>query len=151
MSGITITLDEEERQATLMALAHLSLERPGWDYMLQKIAAKMDNKGCPMFHEFKTIHANRTEGLPGFDADYYCEIHKYNPLPGSGMAFCPECEGLLLEKVGGVSYVEGVEVDTGEFNEPTTSAKKMPRHQEGRTNEEPPSTDSEAHDAPTED
>ncbi len=83
--------------------------------------------------------------------DYYCEIHKYNPLPGSGMAFCPECEGLLLEKVGGVSYVEGVEVDTGEFNEPTTSAKKMPRHQEGRTNEEPPSTDSEAHDAPTED
>lgn len=25
-------------------------------------------------------------------ADYYCPQHKYTPMPGSGMAFCPQCE-----------------------------------------------------------
>jgi len=39
---ITITLDEGQRQATIMALAHLAIARPGWDYMLNNIALLMD-------------------------------------------------------------------------------------------------------------
>ncbi len=56
MCATTITIDEMDRQATLMALAHLAVERPGWDYFLGKIAAKMDNEGCPMYEKFKSIH-----------------------------------------------------------------------------------------------
>lgn len=44
MRDITITLKEGQRQAVLLALAKLSIERPGWDYMLNQIAMKMDNK-----------------------------------------------------------------------------------------------------------
>jgi hypothetical protein len=48
---------ESERQAILLALAHLSLERPGWNSMLSEIALKMDNKlpdATPeMFSAFK--------------------------------------------------------------------------------------------------
>jgi hypothetical protein len=55
----TITLEESQRQAILLAMAHLALARPGWDYMLTEIALGMDNKrpdGKPqMFTEFKTI------------------------------------------------------------------------------------------------
>lgn len=39
----TIVIDESQRQATLLALAHLTVERPGWEYMLTGIAKKMDN------------------------------------------------------------------------------------------------------------
>jgi hypothetical protein len=56
----TIVLDESQRQAVLLALAHLALERPGWDYMLSIIAGKMDNQtpeGRPaMYEEFKRMH-----------------------------------------------------------------------------------------------
>jgi hypothetical protein len=38
-----IEVTEVERQAVLLALAELSLRRPGWDYMLNDIACKMDN------------------------------------------------------------------------------------------------------------
>jgi hypothetical protein len=34
-------LDEGERQATLLAIARLAVERPGWDYMLGEIADKL--------------------------------------------------------------------------------------------------------------
>jgi hypothetical protein len=37
-----IVIDEAERQAVLMALAHLAIERPGWNDMLSRIAMKMD-------------------------------------------------------------------------------------------------------------
>ena len=33
-------LDEGERQMMLMALAHLSIERPGWDDALNRLALK---------------------------------------------------------------------------------------------------------------
>ena len=42
MPLITVTFDESERQAMLLALAALAVERPGWDYMLNLIALKMD-------------------------------------------------------------------------------------------------------------
>jgi len=43
MSTCRVDLEEGDRQLVLMALAHLSLERPGWDYALNLIAMKMDN------------------------------------------------------------------------------------------------------------
>lgn len=54
--SIAIVYEESERQAVLLALAHLAIERPGWDYMLSQIALKMDNEvgGRPeMFDQFK--------------------------------------------------------------------------------------------------
>jgi hypothetical protein len=53
-------LDESQRQATLMALAHLAVERPGWKWMLTQIALKMDNSvdGEPeLFTKFFEMHA----------------------------------------------------------------------------------------------
>jgi|GEM_PF-1897392 len=38
-----VHLTEPQRQATLVALAHLAYERPGWNQMLARIAGKMDN------------------------------------------------------------------------------------------------------------
>ncbi len=43
MPNLNIFLDESQRQATVLALAHLAVERPGWNAMLTEIAAKMDN------------------------------------------------------------------------------------------------------------
>lgn len=39
----TITIDEGERQAILLAMAHMTVERPGWEYMYTEIAKKLDN------------------------------------------------------------------------------------------------------------
>ena len=50
---MTIDITEEQRQATLLALAHLAVERPGWDTMLREIASKMDNPEQPMYQGFK--------------------------------------------------------------------------------------------------
>jgi hypothetical protein len=44
------TVTEEERQAVLLALAKLAIERPGWVYFLRGIAGKLD--GVEMFDEF---------------------------------------------------------------------------------------------------
>lgn len=38
----TMTLDEEERQCLLLALAHLRVERPGWSHFLRSIVDKLD-------------------------------------------------------------------------------------------------------------
>lgn len=43
MHNTTITLEEGQRQLVLMALAHLSLEKPGFDWALNEIAKKLDN------------------------------------------------------------------------------------------------------------
>ena len=53
---IAIELEESERQLILLALAHLSQERPGWICALQTLALKMDNKtdeGPEMFEGFR--------------------------------------------------------------------------------------------------
>jgi hypothetical protein len=58
--SLTITIDEEERQLMLLALACLAVQRPGFDYALSTLALKMDNArpdGRPeMFDEFKTYN-----------------------------------------------------------------------------------------------
>jgi hypothetical protein len=38
-----VEIDEAQRQMILLALAHLSIERPGWDWALNQIAVLMDN------------------------------------------------------------------------------------------------------------
>jgi hypothetical protein len=48
---------EEQRQAVLLALGELSLERPGWDMMLREIAVLLF--GEAMFDEFKRLNADR--------------------------------------------------------------------------------------------
>jgi len=47
-------IDEEQRQVTLLALAHLATRRPGWDNMLRKIAGKMDTPDLVLYEGFKT-------------------------------------------------------------------------------------------------
>lgn len=55
-----VELDEAQRQMTLLALAKLSIERPGWLFALREIALLMDDAdagGFPeMFQELRNIH-----------------------------------------------------------------------------------------------
>ena len=65
----TLELDEGERQALLMAMAHLAVERPGWDDMLNRIAVRIDNVKdgrAELYDEFRSLRrravvAARTE------------------------------------------------------------------------------------------
>jgi hypothetical protein len=56
-----IAFNEDERQTVLLALAELSIARPGWVNMLNEIALKMDNKDqhghAEMFEGFRQLHA----------------------------------------------------------------------------------------------
>jgi hypothetical protein len=54
--------EESDRQAMLLALAELALSRPGWDYMLRKIAARLD--GEDLYDEFKRLNADRVRMAP---------------------------------------------------------------------------------------
>ena len=58
----TLELDEGERQMLLMALAHLAVERPGWDDALMRVALRIDNEdnGRPQLYDnFRRLHRNR--------------------------------------------------------------------------------------------
>lgn len=59
------TVEIDEGQMILLALAKLSLERPGWDDALNEIALKMDNRTDvgrgEMYESFREIHS-RKEG-----------------------------------------------------------------------------------------
>jgi hypothetical protein len=54
-------MEEGQRQMTLLALAKLSIERPGWLWALEQVALLMDDPepdGKPyLFEEFRRIHA----------------------------------------------------------------------------------------------
>lgn len=58
---MTFDFEEGERQMTILALAHLALERPGWDDALSRVAGKMGGK--TMFDEFKTLATDPIEGI----------------------------------------------------------------------------------------
>jgi hypothetical protein len=55
----TIELDEGQRQMVLLALAKLSIERPGWLYAIEELALTMDNtsaQGKPeLLHNFRRL------------------------------------------------------------------------------------------------
>jgi hypothetical protein len=61
MAEHTLKLSESDRQATLMALAHLAVERPGWDMMLSEIAQRIDNPGPELYERFKTLRKSNLE------------------------------------------------------------------------------------------
>lgn len=62
-----VQLEEEQRQIVLLALAKLSIERPGWLDAIERVALRMDNRtaqGKPeLLHEFRRIHAVIQEEL----------------------------------------------------------------------------------------
>ncbi len=49
-----VEITEEQRQMTLLALAKLSLERPGWLVALRETAERFPGGGA-MFDEFRSI------------------------------------------------------------------------------------------------
>jgi hypothetical protein len=56
---ITLELNEGDRQMVLLALAHLSIERRGWETALHAIALQIDNQRdgrAVMFDEFRKLH-----------------------------------------------------------------------------------------------
>jgi hypothetical protein len=69
MADIVVRYAEGQRQMVLLALAKLSIERPGWEWALEQIALKMDNRipgdklleddKAEMFRVFRKIHAVR--------------------------------------------------------------------------------------------
>jgi hypothetical protein len=53
-----VEIDEGERQMLILAMATLAVERPGWDYALNRLALKMDNAEndrAVMFDQFKAL------------------------------------------------------------------------------------------------
>jgi hypothetical protein len=55
----TLRLDEGNRQMVLMALAHLAVERPGWDDALNRLALQIDNAEggrASLYESFRQMH-----------------------------------------------------------------------------------------------
>jgi hypothetical protein len=50
-----IEISEEERQMMLLAIAKLSIERPGWYWTLGQLAEKLGDRGRTEFEEFRTV------------------------------------------------------------------------------------------------
>jgi len=60
--NFTFTVEDAERQMILLALAELSIARPGWIDTLESIALKMDNRNADghaeMFERFRRNHSD---------------------------------------------------------------------------------------------
>ncbi len=53
---MTIELEEADRQALILAVAHLALERPGWDDYLSRIAKEtLGDVKLTMYRRFKEV------------------------------------------------------------------------------------------------
>lgn len=67
----SIQIEEGQRQLVILALALLSLDRPGWFWACEEIALLMDNKDqagrAEMFEEFRR---NRTGSGQGNETHY---------------------------------------------------------------------------------
>lgn len=80
---LTVAIDEMQRQMLLLALAKLSIERPGWHTTLGELAAKYSTMpdledGRALFEQFRTIHlANRRQAITTVDptCDEGCPVH----------------------------------------------------------------------------
>jgi len=68
----TLELEEGERQALLLALAHLSVERPGWDHMLNEIARRIDNVAGDRAKLYDQFRALRQGEGPRTGGDVFC-------------------------------------------------------------------------------
>lgn len=61
---INLEMEEGQRQMLIMALAHLAVERPGWDRTLNELAMKIDNvkEGrAQLYDDFKRLHKEQLE------------------------------------------------------------------------------------------
>lgn len=58
-------LDHADRQAIVLALAILALDRPGWIEYLKRIAARFGPNGDALFEEFHRFNADRWRTAPG--------------------------------------------------------------------------------------
>jgi len=63
---VTVTIEEGQRQMLLLALAKLSIERPGWYWTLGELAAKFSTapnieNGRELFEQFRDIHRGGDE------------------------------------------------------------------------------------------
>lgn len=121
MTEYTITVDEGQRQGLLMALAHLSVERPGWaPAFLDPIVMQIDNevfhdpldKGprtgpFAMYEEFKKLYErDRLEAC-------LVESHKllihYGELLNQrdgGLRYIPETVEAWIERVFQCSFMD---------------------------------------------
>lgn len=64
MKTYTLAVTEAERQVLLLALAKLSIERPGWDHLLSDIAQRIDNRKNDrpeMYDDFRRMHVADVE------------------------------------------------------------------------------------------
>jgi hypothetical protein len=61
--NFTVSLEEEDRQMLLLAIAELSLSRPGWAPYLRLIADKLC--GPEMFERFRVLNADRVKAERG--------------------------------------------------------------------------------------
>jgi len=50
---MVVEIDEAARQVLILAMAHLAIERPGWDDMLSRIAKDFGDSDLKMYERFK--------------------------------------------------------------------------------------------------
>lgn len=48
-----LEVTEDERQALILAVAHLAIERPGWNAYLSRIAKNLGDNRLDMYQSFK--------------------------------------------------------------------------------------------------
>lgn len=68
MSTHKIEIEDGQRQMILLALAELSMSRPGFDYALNEIAIKMDNVEAgrgKLYDDFRAISSERSQSQRG--------------------------------------------------------------------------------------
>ena len=58
-------LDPAHVQPTILALANLGVERPGWDSMCREIVTTLDPTGIPLYESFQSMNggSNNTDDL----------------------------------------------------------------------------------------
>ena len=104
---MTVELNEGQRQLLLLALAHLAVARPGWNYACHEIALKADAAAGPqsLFERFKDLAAS----APAENASkeqkqcQMCEGARTVEIGDAGAGCiiverCPECHGTGYEQ-----------------------------------------------------
>lgn len=106
--GVVLNLSEEDRQMMLLALAHVSVERPGWDYALNEIAKRMDNvtdgRGV-MYDSFRetarvSVHA-RLASLLREAVESRAKCQHNDPIPGLDEMALGSPERIEALRIGG--------------------------------------------------
>ncbi|MCA1684784.1 MAG: hypothetical protein LC745_02120 [Planctomycetia bacterium] len=91
-----VTISETDRQAVLLSIARLAIERPDWDEMLGGVAERF--AGREVFAEFKKIHA----GGETFDPGDVVQVVAPDqiPLPGLALAVGSTHDGEVIVEFG---------------------------------------------------